>query len=146
MAYIKIVQKGFEKLTGKIGVHDFVDGKSVDDLPESECRRIGAAMRVVDAETDLPLGEGQHMLGTRNIRAGIPTAREKYVAPEPEVVVPTATLEPTLEFDYDIDSMAEIVDASGIKGLREFAKPFGVKGKTISELMASMMAAKKKAK
>lgn len=143
---IRIEQPGFAGYTGQIGPVTFVDG--VADVSVMEARRLGAAMRIVDAETDEPVGPAADMARNRTIAA--PLVVDQPVQPEPKRAPgervagdDEGASEPKLPKLYTYAELAEIADSKGIAGLRELAQTLNVRGRGIAELIAEIAKAQK---
>jgi hypothetical protein len=157
MAKIRLVQKGWEKFSDYLGPIRFDNGVSIDDVSEMEAARIGASIRVDWVETGKSTSPAQKMIDSKNMSAadfnisvkGLPTAQEiadakpvsSEEAPAPVVVKPAATV----VYDYTLESLEAVADEEGIKGLRDIADLYDVKGVSISGMLRDLMAKKEAA-
>lgn len=121
---LKLVQQGYEGFTGLLGVTMFDNGVSVSDVPGREARTIGMSIKA-EWEDGTDPNPAQGLLDNMH--------SEPVVAKESAPVVPTI---------YTEEQLAEIADKDGIKGLRAIAEPLGIKGTSIKELMAEILAYK----
>lgn len=121
---LKLIQEGYEGFTGLLGVTLFEDGVSVNDVPGREARTIGMSIKA-EWEDGTDPNPAQGLLDSMHNEPVMETA----AAP----VVPTV---------YTEEQLAEIADKEGIKGLRAIAEPLGIKGTSIKELMAEILAYK----
>lgn len=55
---------------------------------------------------------------------------------------PESQTESTPSFNYDLKDLEEIADEGGLHGLREFAAPYDVRGKSISSIIKTLMVIK----
>lgn len=141
MPIVRIVAKGFEGYNGVIEGVQFKDGVSLEPLSLAAAERIGAFMRVEDAETHEPLSVGQRMVNARRAAEGpkeslvrikrTPTGKEKQ--PIKKAVV---------SYDYTKDELEAVADKEGINGLRKVAEQYDVRGRSIREIIESLMALK----
>ena len=132
--YIRIIQAGYEGMNGQLGVFDFVDGVSVQDIPYLAVMQLTALMSVVDEAT------GDHPSNSpfevAPVNAASPVEHRAEVAAE--VSAPVAPVVVSL---HTKESLEAVADASGIKGIREIADPMGLKDNSIVELIAKILAA-----
>lgn len=143
---IRIEQPGFAGYTGQVGPVAFVDG--VAEVSFVEARRLGAAMRIVDAETGEPIGPAADM--ARNRTAAAPEVPDQPRQPEPEHAQgerspgdEEGAAEPKLPKLYTFAELASVADTKGIAGLRELAQPLNVRGRGIAELITEIANAQK---
>jgi hypothetical protein len=126
---LRLLQPGYENMDGYIGIIEFKDGLSVDDVNEREARQLGLSIRV-EFEDGRDPNPAQNLLDSMHNQA--PVAGEEPAEPvEPEVPVALLTRE-------DLEAVA---DKGGIKGLRAIAEGFNVKGTSIVELINEILEA-----
>jgi len=156
---VKIVEKGFENLTGYIGAIEFKNGESVSVLSELEASRISASMRVEYIEGKDP-NFAARMIDSRDVKADVQPAMKRAdeveaVEPGEELAEPVQSVEPVaeetpaeaaVEFEYPQEMLEQIADEKGIKGLREIAGKFDVKAKSVADLIEGIMTAQEQAK
>jgi hypothetical protein len=143
MPSVKIIEKGFEGYNGIIEGVQFDNGVSGEPMSQFSAERIGAFMKVVDADTDEPLGLGYRMA---NARGSTGVAPRKPL----ERVVRTKTgkekksLKPTklISYDFTKDELEGIADKGGINALRKVADQYDVRGRSIAEIIDSLMGLK----
>lgn len=127
---LRLIGKGFESYTGHIGVVEFVNGLSVGTPHQMDVHRLTCTIGARwDDGSPSSVGEGYEAM--RNV--GAPT--------DSEVKAQAAKVaEKTYEGQrYTEAELAAIADARGIAGLREIAETVGVKGKSIKDLMDSIL-------
>jgi hypothetical protein len=129
---IKIVGAGWQGFTGYFGMTEFVDGVSAHEVSDIEAKRIAAVVQVETLEGTDP-SAAQQIIDSR--------AQPLILATTPVVEAPVQD-KPVM--DHTAEELAAIADKGGIKALREAAEPFGVKGKSITEIIAALMALKPK--
>lgn len=130
---LKLVQPGYENMTGYLGMTLFQDGVSVSDVPLREARNLGMAIKVVYEDGSDP-NPAQNLLNSMHNKAG-------------EVKAPVADAEtksPVASTAYTQGSLEAIADKDGIKGVRAVAEKFSVKGTSIAELIREILAAQAK--
>lgn len=141
---VKIDLPAFALFNGKMGGVPFVDGVSARPVTDKEARKIGINVRIVDVET----GE---QVGVRKAAdyGGIPAApltvadHKTEVVEQPVYVNPTVVAEtPTQK--YTKDELETIAGEDGIKGIRDIAKIYDVKGVQIAQLITGILAAQGK--
>jgi hypothetical protein len=121
---LKLVQAGYEGFTGYLGVTLFENGVSVGDVPEREARTIGMSIKTEWEDGGDP-NPAQALLNSMHN--------------EPVVEAAAAPVVPKV---YTEEQLAAIADKEGIKGLRAIAEPLGIKGTSIKELIAEILAYK----
>lgn len=124
---LKLIQQGYEGLTGYLGVTEFKDGVSVNDVHPREATVIGMSIKAEWEDGSDP-NPAQNLLNSMNVEAG--TVKEP---------VPEAPAAPA----YSKAELEVIADEKGIKGLRAIAEPLGIKGTSITELISEILAYKK---
>lgn len=143
---LKITEKGFEHMNGPIAEVMFVDGVSVGDVSEHQAQRIAAAMRCETLEGVNP-STAAALLRSMDDRAPVVAEMERGVEGEaPKAIVEVAApVVPVVTTTYTREELEGVADKAGIKGLREIAKPFGVKGTSIKELIDEVLKEQAKA-
>lgn len=131
--YVKIIERSFQGYTGMLGDIEFKDGISVDKLGRNQIDRLSAAMRVttVDGES---LGIAARLVqnkGTSAPSGNIPVSEPA----KPEAKAPADHPQ------YSRQQLEEIADIRGIVGLREIGDSFGVKGRSVMDLITEIMKA-----
>lgn len=132
MSQIKITQPGFEHHTGRIGDVDFEDGLSVTLVTEMQAHKIRAVMKIETVDGEDP-----------GITAKI--ARARAGAEDPVVFEqPKLPEAPAVSYDLSFteESLMAIADKNGLAGLREFAKPYGLKANSIAQLIEKLLTLK----
>lgn len=123
---LRLIQKGYENFNGLLGVTEFKDGVSVNDVPPREATNIGMSIKT-EWEDKTDPNPAQNLLNHMHTKAG-----EQAEAPAASATAGEHTQE----------SLETIADEKGIKGLREIAEPLGIKGTSIKELISEILAYK----
>lgn len=147
MPVIRIVQRGFETFTGILGSIQFKDGVSVEPVSQAEAERIGCFTRIEDATTGQRISLTERMVQTRtknHTDLGLSVERttkplERTTTGKVKTKVKPAELPKTA---YEREDLEQLADVGGIAELRKFAKQWNVNGKTIVEIIESLMALK----
>lgn len=147
---VRILTKGFEKLTGYIGLIEFKDGVSVNDPSPLEINNVAASVALVDAETGEQLGAAAAIVTSRDEKAPVLKKLKTLEELEAEKAGTAGAPEPKMpENDgmpriYSFEELATLADEGGIKVLREVAAVWEVKGKAINDLVLAVMKAQNK--
>ena len=137
MTIIKIDVPGYESFDGSLGTLEFKGGVSVRGATEMEIRRIGANIRIVKVEDNEQIGPATIMVDTRHVSAVVEVALQR----EPE----EPAKEETVDGEYTEEQLIEAGEKGGIKAIRAIADKFGIKGVSISDMIAKILEAQKKA-
>lgn len=152
MPHVKVTEKGFENLTGMLGNVEFVDGVSVENLPQRDADRLGSIMRVENSDS------GEQVNAAKTIEETLRPERKQSdpveettdVSPADEDSVESvendaldeSVSEETEEVTLYTEAALQIVaDEEGIEGLRQIANPLGVKGTSIVKLIDAILKA-----
>lgn len=154
---IKIVQKGWAGFSGSMGTMVFKDG--IAETTPVEARRIGALVQVVECDENgfefEPVSDAHTMVVTRNLSATVQDAM-KSGEDDPPAPADDATTDAEIDADpvdapaappvpvapeYDRAKLEAVGSAEGIKGIREIAEKFGVRGTSISGLIEAILTA-----
>lgn len=143
---VRLVQANWDHYTGQYGPHMFKDGVSIDRIPQVFVDRIAAQVRCVNADTGNPLGLAQRMIDADIMKIEMPVAPPLQTAPEGQLEKDQATVEESKAVEqkdalrlYSYDELCALVDEKGINGLREVAAPYGVKGRSIPDLITALL-------
>lgn len=159
---IRILDKGFAKLTGLFGTVEFVDGVSVEDVSAAEAARLGTILSIENADTGINPSTTQLMVDTHKknmhelglVSANIVHSSELPKVEVPVVVTPEAGEAPktpeaqgsagpvVLDWTFTVDDLDAIVKKEGVAGLRTFAEPYDVNDRSIAGLVQKLMEAK----
>lgn len=160
MPYIKLVEPGFEGYNGKLSRVQFKDGVSVEPLSQRDAERLGNILRITELETGKPVSYTQYMAENSGSSAAqleiqfptfVPIEREEDKPKRKDKVgapkqirdfTPHAEMPP---MDYTQESLEKIADEGGIQGIREFAKGYGLNGRSIGELIKTLIKMKERA-
>jgi hypothetical protein len=140
---IRIEEPGWAGFTGHFGTVEFLDGVSVDPVPWIEQQRLAGLIRFAsaeDGEDGAQLGPSAELSRNRDRGADDPMVarvEQMIIAPDGEarLVASTVTRE----------ELEAVADAKGITGLREIAKGWNVKGRSVNELINEILEAQKQA-
>ena len=126
---ITITQPGWSGYTGFLGMVEFADGISVEEVSRADAAQLAGIVSVEEVGTGKNPSAAQIIVDSVDNAAPVEsTAGEASVAPAVAALHSKALLE-------------KIADASGIKGIREIADPLGIKGNSISELIEKVLLA-----
>lgn len=125
---IKITQAGWAGYNGHLGSVEFADGVSVDDVSRGDAAFLAGIVSIEDVKTGENPSDTQRILNEYGNQARVET-----------VVAPTAPAKP--ELTHSKESLEAVADSSGIKGVREIADSFNVKGNSIAELIEKTLQA-----
>jgi hypothetical protein len=151
---VRLTQPGFENFTGLLGVINFKEGVSVEDVPRFESLRLSAVMSCEGLNGEA-LSLAQEILDKGDLAAPIIPDRtgedepREILAPlppesEPEFeeftpetfaamgVLPPGESEPVKLTQADLEAIAD-------KALRDFADPLGIKGTSIVGLIRELI-------
>lgn len=143
---VKVTQEGFEGYTGQMGVTQFVDGVSINDVSPRDAARMSAVMQV-HWEDGTSCNPAQRLLDEMNTAAAhlVPFADNKdevVTAPVVEKVEVKKTEPVEKEAQaYTREDLESIADAKGITGLREIGQPLGIKSNSINGLIEELLKA-----
>lgn len=142
---IRIDEIGYENYTGVLGLVEFVDGVSVNDVAEGEVNRMAAVLRVVSVDSEKQLGalvdyaaasqvgferEGEHSVGMDS--------------PAAFVGVDASIPEGSSKETYTQEELEALADKEGINGLRAIGDSLNVKDTSIKGLIGSILNAVRK--
>ena len=130
---IRIDEVGYEHFTGQLGLVQFVDGISVNEVSVGELNRMSAIIRIVNADTDKELGAISEYAETSKVEFKVEGAEEvvaKFV--EPNEDIPSTTV-------YTKEQLEALADKEGITGLREIADAMNIKGTSITGLINGIL-------
>lgn len=139
---LKITEQGWENFSGNLGITQFEDGVSVNDVTRAEFNNITGNIRAVNAETgdavcgldcdailqDVPFVSSRLQTLEEILAGQVPQVAEEAVAP---VVV---------EKQFTQEGLEAVADKGGIAGLREISDTIGVKGTSIAGLISAILA------
>lgn len=145
---LKITQKGFENYSGQMGMILFKDGLSVYDVSERDALRLsamfgcvwdtGASVKITQwvQEPSAPVGRSTYRAEVREEReiVGGNDGDTQYVEDNSSDIPVKVTRY------YTLEELEKIADDKGLKGLREVAKPLGIKGTSINGLIQDILA------
>ncbi|MFW6855381.1 hypothetical protein ACODYM_29240 [Burkholderia gladioli] len=132
---LRLTQPGWERYTGQMGVIQFVDGLSDNDVLPIDAVRMGAVMGC-EWEDGKTSNVAQRLLD----ESGTP-APDLELQRQVEIERAIELTPPPVERKYSPEELAAIADEKGITGLRDIAAPLGIKGNSISGLIEAIMKA-----
>ena len=144
---LKITQPGFENYSGQMGMILFKDGISVYDVNERDALRLsalfgckwatGASVTITkwEQEPSAPIGRATYRAEAVEDReiVGGNDGDTQYVDNNSSDIPVKVTRY------YTLEELEKIADNKGLKGLREVAKPLGIKGTSINGLIEAIM-------
>lgn len=141
---VKIIEPGWHGLTGQFGVHEFVDGVSVESISDSDARSLASLISIVGLddegnETGNP-SDSQAILDTYHHKAAVERLKSvEELDAEAAAAGKLTSTDIVVEKHYTAEELAEVADKEGIKGLRKIADPIGVKANSIAELIGKIV-------
>jgi hypothetical protein len=143
MPRVKIVQPGFETYNGIIEGAQFNEGSSIESLSQFSAERIGAFMKVVNADNeDEPLGLGYRMANAKGSGVEPRAPLERIVRTKTGKTKEAPKKSKLISYEFTKDELELVADKDGIQGLRKVADQYEVRGRSISEIISSLMALK----
>ncbi len=143
MPTVKIVEKGFETYNGIIEGVQFENGVSAEPMSQFSAERVGAFMKIVNADSDEPLGMGYRMANTRSQGSAPRAPLEKIVrtstGKERKSIKKQTKV---VSYDFTKEQLEDVADKGGINDLRKIADQYEVRGRSIAEIIDSLMALK----
>lgn len=128
---LRLIAGGFESFTGQMGVINFVDGVSVDDVLPVDAIRVAGVIGA-EWEDGTAANVSQMYLDNMNTEAAVEPVRQ------PEPAAPVVSVSAT---GYTEEELSAIASEKGIAGLREIADPLELKGNSIRGLIDAILAA-----
>lgn len=141
--HVIIKSETFSNFTGvMVGAH-FENGKTVEPIPYRDAQALAAIMEVETEDGHNPSPTENMWRGCREMDAD--KAKELEISAEPvEVRIgKKASNDESKQTapKYTREELEAVADNSGITGLRKVAETFGVKGRSIEELIEEVLAA-----
>lgn len=140
MPIVKIIAKGFERYNGVIEGIEFVNGHSTEPLSQAAAERVGAFMKIVDADTDEPLGLGYRMAKARHQSITPKEALPKIERTPTGKEKKSVKKEKRVHYEFTREQLETVADKEGITGLRKVAEQYDVRGRSIAEIVDALMA------
>lgn len=151
MHYLKIISQGWQGYNGQLNIITFKNGISTEPVTQRVADRIAASVRVVQCDAEgnegeeaVPVGIQHRLINETLSRAPIlkPLAVQTEADKKLEARLDAArSLTAPIESLFTRDDLEKIADAKGIKGLRDIADAWDVKGRAIPELIDKILAA-----
>lgn len=121
---IRIVEPGWAGFSGHLGMVEFADGVSVEDIGRGDAAALAAIVLIEDISTDKSPSAAQLIIDSN-----------AHQMPVEAVVSAPATPAPASDKVYTREELEDIADKGGIKALRELAEPMGLKDNSIVQLI-----------
>jgi len=128
MPKIRLLEPAFRDLTGYFGRVEFENGVSVESLSDREAARIAGIIQAETIDGNDPNSDATYIA-----HFNTPLTDDGQSADQPVGDAPTIT------YDYTRQSLEEVADKLGIKGLREIADKYGVKNNSIVGLIKELL-------
>lgn len=150
MKRIRIASPGWSTFTGYLGITQFVDGRSVGPVSDVLKNKLAGQLSVVDIDDDTgeetAAGVAAHMPEILKQPAPMtpPLRRatdEELAAEQKRIEAETVRGKHTKI--YTTPELEFVASEKGIAGLREIAKPWGVKDRSIPGLIREILRAQK---
>lgn len=140
---IKIDEAGYENFSDFLGVTQFANGVSVDDVLPRQVNLLASVVRIVDAETGVQYGPGHDFEAVQNIEAVTEKVLHLGKALVDAKEIPkVAKVEDKKEVNrYTQAQLEDIADKDGIAGLRAIAEPMGIKATSVAKLIDEIIKA-----
>lgn len=155
---VKILDKGFANYTGAFGTVSFVDGVS-EEISNAEATQLGNILAVENVETkenpsitqQMAVRRDQSMAeiskrqtpiepsGTPKQVFGVPNDAGDKILPLADKTQMRNIVQNGLSYDYTEADLDALVQKEGIAGLRAFAEPYGVNGRSIAGMVKELM-------
>lgn len=160
MPILRIKEPGFENYTGDLGDIWFEDGVSSEVVSNREAERLACIMALeIEGSGENPSAT-ERMVQERRFTIeemenaskqryekqakiqDIKDKSEQRVEKEIQNLDSEKKSTTVVEYSFTYESLAEIADKEGLKGLRDFAEPYGVRGKSVKDIINSLLAMK----
>jgi hypothetical protein len=166
MPRIKLIGKGYDKFNGPLGVFEFLDGVSVEDLSKRDADRIGSLVPTVNYESGEEVNAGKSFDEATNSMT-VDSVMEASNLQKTTLATSTSEDEPTKDEDSENEStededsesedededledgavavfyteaeLGEIADTEGMDGLRDIAENIGVKGTSFTSIISKIL-------
>lgn len=144
---VRITDKGYAGYTGHFGTVYFENGVS-EEISSAEAERLGCFLAIETEEGKNPSAT-QRLLDMQNHNAQelVKEAKGEHVEPQAKVQGGQAdsqseSLSQTQvpELDFTREQLEALADREGMTGLRAFAQQFGVKGRSIPDVIDDLLA------
>lgn len=141
---VRITDKGYAGYTGHFGTIYFENGVS-EEISSAEAERLGCFLAIETMDGKNPSAT-QRLLDVQNHNAEelVKESRGEHVAPQAKTEKPKEVLAETKvpDLDFTREQLEALADREGMGGLRAFAQQFGVKGRSIPEVINDLLALK----
>jgi len=126
---IRLIESGFEKMTGWFGPVEFKDGVSVDDVTQVQANRLASLVRIETVE-DAPKNPSvaQQIIDSQSWQMDAKMSREVVPQPIPEE-----------KKKWTREELEALADKDGIEGLRPIGTSLNVKSNSIVTLIAKIL-------
>lgn len=138
---IRLIESGYESLTGMFGEIEFDNGVSVHDVSPVQARFLSSIVRIESIEGQ-DVGENARFQSSYNLEAPVfrlPTLSELEADGQPAEVGQAKAVAQQRSDVFTKEQLEAIADKTGIAGLREIAAPLNVKGTSIDKLIEGIL-------
>lgn len=135
---VRLAEPGWATYSGHVGTALFEAGVSVEPISFREQQIIGGIIRIEsldDGEEGTQIGPAAELVRSRHIDAD----HERVAAANTGVAAGSHGEIRLAAERYTRDELEALADRRGITGLREIAAPYGVKGRSINELIGEIL-------
>lgn len=146
---VKITDPGFAGFTGHFGTVYFENGIS-EHISSAEAERLGCIVKCETLEgvnpsatqkmVDIHAKNLDELLAAGKGNVGADTSKEQK--PEAKPSVAKTPVAGQLTYDFTQEQLEELADKEGIAGLRNIGSQYGVKGRSIAEIIEELMGLK----
>lgn len=145
---LKVVTSRMAGYTGVLGRVRFKDGISEEALPRHIRDQMGACMELVEIDefgNEQPAGPQYRLIHEANLRAPVkePLQRQTEAEKEVELTVSALEVNPNVVIETR-ETLEQIASEKGIAGLREIAKRWNVKHRSMVVLIEMILEAQDK--
>lgn len=143
---IKLSNPLYADFTGHLGQVEFLDGVSVDDVGSKEIDRFANSFPIED-EAGNSLGIATRLINEAKYRAPMIPELDRQTDTEraaEELLLALRSNSAPTDRIYTVEELEAVASKDGIKGLRVAAEPWGVKSRSIPELIGMIIKSQNK--
>lgn len=133
---LRITQKGWETFSDVLLGIKFEAGISVEPVAPAIANQLGSILLVEAIDDAAQVGAAAQMQNTYNDTAKVVEALTKVT---PKTVSVEEVKETKTFVTYTREELEAIADKDGINGLRTIAEHYGIKGRSINELITEIL-------
>lgn len=144
LRYVRLTRKAWAGFSGSFGGVRFQNGRSLEPVTRRQADKIAANTAVVyeneDGSPAEAAGVQTRLVGGATIPAPTltPRAVQSEEAKARETIAQTEQRVVEIAL-YTVSDLEKIAEDKGIAGLREIGDPLGVKGRSITDVIAAIM-------